>query len=114
MPDADVGWQLANMGAPKTVVEVGTPIARCPPHRSRRAVFPHRALHVNSLSHMPLEMSPAAESQRAVDRNSVSFGKALRRVVSPKCTVPALGNVAAAGRIPATLDSAVDSSGSAI
>jgi hypothetical protein len=35
-------------------VEVGTPVARCPPHRSRRAVFPHRALQINSLSHAPL------------------------------------------------------------
>ena len=26
-------------------IEVGTPVARRPPHRSRRAVFPHRALH---------------------------------------------------------------------
>ena len=31
-------------------VEVGTPVARCPPHRSRRAVFPHRALRVDTLS----------------------------------------------------------------
>ena len=34
-------------------VEVGTPVARRPPHRSRRAVFPHRALQNNSLSHSP-------------------------------------------------------------
>jgi hypothetical protein len=31
-------------------VEVGTPVAQRPPHRSRRAVFPHRALRVNTLS----------------------------------------------------------------
>jgi hypothetical protein len=31
-------------------VEVGTPVARRPPHRSRRAVFPHRALRVDTLS----------------------------------------------------------------
>src|SRR5262245_44727338 len=37
------------------IVEVGTPVARCPPHRSRRAVFPHRALQINSLSHVPGE-----------------------------------------------------------
>ncbi|MCI0541096.1 MAG: TIGR02391 family protein, partial [Verrucomicrobiales bacterium] len=33
-------------------VAVGTPVARRPPHRSRRAVFPHRALQINSLSHV--------------------------------------------------------------
>ena len=31
-------------------VEVGTPVARCPPHRSRRAVFPHRALRAGTSS----------------------------------------------------------------
>ena len=31
-------------------VEVGTPVARCPPHRSRRAVFPHRALQPDTSS----------------------------------------------------------------
>jgi hypothetical protein len=31
-------------------VEVGSPVARRPPHRSRRAVFPHRALQPNTLS----------------------------------------------------------------
>ena len=31
-------------------VEVGTPVAQRPPHRSRRAVFPHRALRVDTLS----------------------------------------------------------------
>ena len=40
-------------------VEVGTSVARRPPHRSRRAVFPHRALQVNSLSHAPTGASPA-------------------------------------------------------
>ena len=34
------------------VSEVGTPVARRPPHGSRRAVCPHRALHLNSLSHL--------------------------------------------------------------
>ena len=29
-------------------VEVGTPVARRPPHRSRRAVFPHRAPQANT------------------------------------------------------------------
>ena len=31
-------------------VEVGTPVAQRPPHRSRRAVFPHRALQPDTLS----------------------------------------------------------------
>src|ERR1035441_7977947 len=31
-------------------VEVGSPVARRPPHRSRRAVFPHRALPPDTLS----------------------------------------------------------------
>jgi hypothetical protein len=43
------------------VVEVGTPVARRPPHRSRRAVFPHRALHVNSLTHTPTGWPKIAE-----------------------------------------------------
>ncbi len=38
----------------RSVVEVGTPVARRPPHRSRRAVFPHRALHTNSHEHTRL------------------------------------------------------------
>ena len=33
---------------PIQFVEVGTPVARRPPHRSRRAVFQHRALQDNS------------------------------------------------------------------
>jgi hypothetical protein len=32
------------------IVEVGSPVARRPPHRSRRAVFPHRALQPDTLS----------------------------------------------------------------
>src|SRR5947207_10389646 len=32
-------------------IAVGTPVARGPPHRSRRAVFPHRALQDDSLTH---------------------------------------------------------------
>src|SRR5439155_12550964 len=34
----------------RVFVEVGTPVARRPPHRSRRAVFPHRALRIDTLS----------------------------------------------------------------
>src|SRR5436309_5424150 len=32
-------------------IAVGRPVARAPPHRSRRAVFPHRALQQSSLPH---------------------------------------------------------------
>src|SRR3989442_14591568 len=39
-------------------IAVGTPVARCPPHRSRRAVFPHRALQNDSLTHAPLDNAP--------------------------------------------------------
>jgi hypothetical protein len=35
---------------PSRFVEVGSPVARRPPHRSRRAVFPHRALQPDTLS----------------------------------------------------------------
>src|SRR4029450_13429426 len=35
-------------------IEVGTPVAWRPPHKSRRAVFPLRALHIHSLSTRPL------------------------------------------------------------
>jgi hypothetical protein len=35
----------------KTAIAVGTPVTRRPPHRSRRAVFPHRALQQDSLPH---------------------------------------------------------------
>ena len=48
-------------------VEVGTSVARRPPHRSRRAVFSHRALQVNSLSHTPTGASQATYA--AFDRN---------------------------------------------
>ena len=54
-------------GFPKRNVEVGAPVARCPPHRSRRAVFKHRALQINSLSH-GLWGGPAATTA-AADRN---------------------------------------------
>jgi len=40
------------------VVEVGTRVAPRPPHRSRRAVFPHRALHENALVKCPREVGP--------------------------------------------------------
>ena len=33
-----------------SLVEVGTPVAQRPPHRSRRAVFPHRALRAGTSS----------------------------------------------------------------
>src|SRR5437870_11454711 len=39
-------------------IAVGTPVARRPPHRSRRAVFPHRALQDDSLTHAPPDNAP--------------------------------------------------------
>ena len=81
----------------KWFVEVGTPVTRRPPHRSQRAVFPHRALQVNSLSHGPSGVSPAAENPAAADRNSVPSGKAFPAYTSPQCTVWALGNGPASG-----------------
>ena len=59
-------------------VEVGTPVARRPPHRSRRAVFPHRALQINSLSHSPSGLPPASDNPSAAGRNLVPSGKAYR------------------------------------
>src|SRR5664279_4486250 len=41
-------FQLLPLWVP--FVEVGSPVARRPPHRSRRAVFPHRALQPDTLS----------------------------------------------------------------
>ncbi len=35
-------------------IAVGLPVTRQPPHRSRRAVFPHRALREYSLPHEDL------------------------------------------------------------
>src|SRR5690348_15756383 len=52
-------------------VEVGTPVARCPPHRSRRAVFPHRALQINSLSHESGGTVGGMDYPLAADRNSI-------------------------------------------
>src|SRR5260221_31814 len=76
-------------------VEVGTPVARRPPHRSRRAVFPHRALQVNSLSHSPVGLFSAAETLAAADRNSVPAGKAFPGYSFPQCAVAALGSAPA-------------------
>jgi hypothetical protein len=33
------------------LVDVGPPVTRVPAHRSRRAIFPHRALRGRSLPH---------------------------------------------------------------
>src|SRR6266568_2437828 len=76
-------------------VEVGTPVARRPPHRSRRAVFPHRALQVNSLSHVPSGLRAVAENPAAADRNSVPSGKAFPAYSFPQCAVAALGSAPA-------------------
>src|SRR5262245_49303570 len=38
----------------RATIAVGPPVTRRPPHRSRRAVFPHRALQSFSLPHVGL------------------------------------------------------------
>jgi hypothetical protein len=43
-------WSVvSSQSSASPFVEVGTPVARRPPHRSRRAVFPHRALQPDTL-----------------------------------------------------------------
>ena len=51
-PWGGFGWLCATpfLVSAFSFVEVGTPVARCPPHRSRRAVFPHRALRAGTSS----------------------------------------------------------------
>jgi len=74
-------------------VEVEAPVAWCPPHRSQRAVFPHRALHVNSLSHVLSGLLPASENLSAADRNSVPSGKAYLVFSFPRSAVAVSGSV---------------------
>src|ERR1700747_290136 len=46
------GWLVHDqMPYSWSVIAVGRPVTRPPPHRSRRAVFPHRAPQMNSLPH---------------------------------------------------------------
>jgi hypothetical protein len=45
------------------IIAVGRPVTRPPPHRSRRAVFPHRALQEYSLPQSSLG-TPSRQSQR--------------------------------------------------
>src|SRR5438128_6359159 len=45
------------------LVEVGTPVAGRPPHRSRRAVFPHRALQFNTPFYGSQEGLPVVSGQ---------------------------------------------------
>jgi hypothetical protein len=47
----------------RTVIAVGRPVTRPPPHRSRRAVFPHRALQEYSLPQSSLG-TPSGHSRR--------------------------------------------------
>jgi len=49
-PDQRQAVSLENL-ARFWLIAVGRPVARAPPHRSRRAVFPHRALQQSSLPH---------------------------------------------------------------
>ena len=46
------------------IIAVGTPVARRPPHRSRRAVFPHRAPQKDSLPQKTLPPPPLFPSVR--------------------------------------------------
>src|ERR1035441_7335167 len=43
---------IADTSLARNKIEVGTPVAGRPPHRSRRAVCPHRALPDISLTHL--------------------------------------------------------------
>jgi len=89
------GRSLPGHGLASNRIEVGTPVARRPPHRSRRAVFPHRALQVNSLSHAPADASAATVA--AADRNSALAGKALSDLSFPQCAGASLGNALSSG-----------------
>ena len=56
------------------LIEVGTPVARRPPHRSRRAVFPHRALQSCSL-----RTDPPWRALFAIPRREVCMSIAVLR-----------------------------------
>ena len=77
-------------------VEVGTPVARCPPHRSRRAVFPHRALQFNSLSQSPGHQTERQQMPRSspLSLPQVPWPE-LPRIRQGKCPLESLG-----GRLP--------------
>ncbi len=94
-------------------VEVGTPVARSPPHRSRRAVFPHRALQVNSHSHGSWGASATVDTATVADKNSVPPAKAFAADSFPQYTVVECGNAPATGITLAKLNSGADSAGSA-
>ena len=48
-------------------IEVGIPVARHPPHRSRHAVFSHRALRNGSLTHaLPIDNAAPADQPVSV------------------------------------------------
>ena len=57
------------------IVEVGTPVARRPPHRSRRAVFPHRALQPGTLSIAHRKVGQFGSVYRTALVACVSFAK---------------------------------------
>ena len=78
-------------------VEVGTPVVRCPPHRSRRAVFPHRALQVNLLSHAPDERASGGESPPSADKSSFPSGKAVHYFSFPQSAAWAPGSALTVG-----------------
>src|SRR5215207_191353 len=103
---------MAQLLAFQRFVEVGTPVARRPPHRSRRAVFPHRALQINSLSHGSDRIVHGVAIPPVADKNSVRSDKARHAV--PQCAVAAPGTVSASDGALTRLNSVSDSAGSAI
>src|SRR6516225_8109590 len=85
---------------PAKVVAVGTPVTRRPPHRSRRAVFPHRALQINSLSHTPKKRVGPGQTSSDAGTNSAPVGKALSDVSFPQSAVAGSGNARKGDRPP--------------
>src|SRR6266404_4087127 len=75
---------LGNLSACQSVGICRSRDAGRPLNRSQHAVFLHRALQVNSLSHSASEWSSASGNPAAADRNSVPSGE----VSSPRFPIP--------------------------
>ena len=92
-------------GQRRAVIAVGLPVTQQPPHRSRRAVFPHRALRTASLPHL-LPLFPSVRltlPPALLVRFGVSFeGYGCPSVPSP-CDRP-YRLVGAHGRVPLRAD----------
>src|ERR1022692_1620462 len=112
-PLASIHDSLSEMNTTKSpFVEVGTPVSRCPPHRSRRALLRHRALQINSLSHESERTVCGVDPPPAADRNLILPDKASHYVVVPQCAVAALGTAPASGLGLAMLNCVFDCAGS--